>query len=50
MRAALDWRRQMEALRHWEWSRIETRNVSLGGKTVHFDDVSDADFERMWAN
>lgn len=45
--ASVDWRRQIEALKTLGWKAIETRNVAVGGKTVHFDDVSDADFERM---
>jgi sugar phosphate isomerase/epimerase len=45
--AALDWGRQVQALKMLGWSAIETRMVMVDGKSVHFDDVSDGDFDRM---
>jgi sugar phosphate isomerase/epimerase len=39
---------QIAATRELGWRGIEMRLVSQDGKSVHFDDVDDAAFERIW--
>ena len=39
---------QIAATRELGWQGIEMRLVSPDGKTVHFDDVDDGAFERIW--
>ncbi len=39
---------QIALTRELGWSGIEMRNVNVNGKTVHFDDVDDATFDKMY--
>ncbi len=38
---------QISALKELQWCGIETRMVTVDGKSVHFDDIGDDDFLRM---